>query len=418
MKNKKGISLIVLVITIIVMIILAAAVVVSLNNTGIIGKANVAVKETNAKQIEDLAALAWADAYMEGARTESELQTAVNEALKDVDTTGYTVIVTGAGVSVVQGDGKAWTQDGTKVTNGILTLAVGDYVDYVSGVTDYEDENGWRVVGAENGELLLVSTTHVGELTLGGSDIEDAKNDYLTGISQLNTVCAPFGNGAKASSVRSIKAEDINRVAKYDPTTFVNSQLPEESNNIIISEYGEILTYYWNGEYRPIYKSGTETGVLIGGFIDSNENINTFLWYDQTDKVWRSATNNKGTGAITDDTDGTKIATLKSDTYIKYYTEFIEGTPEYTTFIKNGETGLDYWLATQSTGQIKGTTNMAGYGLYAQVEGIVLGAGIVLVNNKSLTASGVKMPVRAVVALDRDVTLSKVTDTSWTITNK
>ena len=39
-SNKRGISLIVLVITIIVIVILAAAVVITLSNTGIIGKAN------------------------------------------------------------------------------------------------------------------------------------------------------------------------------------------------------------------------------------------------------------------------------------------------------------------------------------------------------------------------------------------
>ena len=46
---KKGISLIVLVITIIVMIILAAVVVISLSNTGIIDRADQAVKLTNEK---------------------------------------------------------------------------------------------------------------------------------------------------------------------------------------------------------------------------------------------------------------------------------------------------------------------------------------------------------------------------------
>ena len=46
-KQKKGISLIVLVITILVMIILAGAVIITLNNTNIINKANTAVSETD-----------------------------------------------------------------------------------------------------------------------------------------------------------------------------------------------------------------------------------------------------------------------------------------------------------------------------------------------------------------------------------
>ena len=62
---KKGISLIVLVITIIVMIILAAAVVIAMSNNGIIDRAGQAVQLTDEKQVQDLAALAWAEAYLD-----------------------------------------------------------------------------------------------------------------------------------------------------------------------------------------------------------------------------------------------------------------------------------------------------------------------------------------------------------------
>jgi len=61
MKNKKGISLIVLVITIIVMIILAAAIILSLNNAGIIGNANKAVEMTNDKTIQTAADLKYSE---------------------------------------------------------------------------------------------------------------------------------------------------------------------------------------------------------------------------------------------------------------------------------------------------------------------------------------------------------------------
>ena len=62
---KKGISLIVLVITIIVMIILAATVVITLSNTGVINRASQAVDLTNEASVQDLAALIWADAYLD-----------------------------------------------------------------------------------------------------------------------------------------------------------------------------------------------------------------------------------------------------------------------------------------------------------------------------------------------------------------
>ena len=100
MRRKQGISLIVLVITIIVMIILAAAVVISLSSTNIINRANVAVEITNKKQVEDIATLAWAEAYIDGARTDEELEAAVEEAFKGIDTSKYTIVVTNKGVNV------------------------------------------------------------------------------------------------------------------------------------------------------------------------------------------------------------------------------------------------------------------------------------------------------------------------------
>ena len=60
-RRKRGISLIVLVITIIVMIILATAIILSLSNSGIIGKANKAKTETDVSNAKDVVAMAHAD---------------------------------------------------------------------------------------------------------------------------------------------------------------------------------------------------------------------------------------------------------------------------------------------------------------------------------------------------------------------
>ena len=101
MKRKQGISLIVLVITIIVMIILAASVVISLNNTGIINKANTAVQLTDEKQVQDLASLIWAECYLDPARKEN----IENEVKTELEKQGITadkwnITVTETGVSV------------------------------------------------------------------------------------------------------------------------------------------------------------------------------------------------------------------------------------------------------------------------------------------------------------------------------
>ena len=105
--NKHGVSLIVLVITIIVMIILAGTIILSLDNNGIIGKAQEAVDKTNLAEVQNLAQLAWAEAYLNNARTDEELREAVEDALEaqeitEADYPGYTLEVTTAGVKFVE----------------------------------------------------------------------------------------------------------------------------------------------------------------------------------------------------------------------------------------------------------------------------------------------------------------------------
>ncbi len=65
LTNKRGISLIVLVITIIVMIILASAIILSLSNSGIIGKANEAKNKTDKANMIEAANLALGEYELE-----------------------------------------------------------------------------------------------------------------------------------------------------------------------------------------------------------------------------------------------------------------------------------------------------------------------------------------------------------------
>ncbi len=60
-KNKKGISLIVLVITIIIMIILAGAIILTLNNSGIIGRAEEATDKSDTSTLKEAANVAYSE---------------------------------------------------------------------------------------------------------------------------------------------------------------------------------------------------------------------------------------------------------------------------------------------------------------------------------------------------------------------
>ena len=82
-RNKRGISLVTLVITIIIMIILAGVVIVSLSNSNIFDRASEAVDEYNLKQVQSLASLKWLDAYYDpNVNTEKEYEDYIKEELE------------------------------------------------------------------------------------------------------------------------------------------------------------------------------------------------------------------------------------------------------------------------------------------------------------------------------------------------
>ena len=104
MQRKKAISLIVLVITIIVMVVLVGTIIISLNNNGIMTKANNSVKKSNLKEVQTMADMYWGEAYSSGITTQSALDTYVREkliaTLGEMEYGNYTVTVTERGTTV------------------------------------------------------------------------------------------------------------------------------------------------------------------------------------------------------------------------------------------------------------------------------------------------------------------------------
>lgn len=182
LKTNRGITLIVLVVTIVVILILSGVTITAITDeNGIWNKSNELAENTNSI-IE-----------------ESSQQ--VNNMVEELD-------------EIMN----PWVQNKTVVTkklkSGTKTLNVGDDYTYDCGVSGYT--GGWKVLGAENGKLLIMSTIDVGTLGLQGISGDGTTNypaGYTNGIAKLNEICAPYGRNA-----RSITVEDINRVTGYDPT--------------------------------------------------------------------------------------------------------------------------------------------------------------------------------------------------------
>ena len=207
-KNSKGITLLSLVITIVVLLILAGVSITAItDDSGIWNKSNEISKNSNT------------------ALEKNSEQ--INNIIKELD-------------EIIN----PWIQNKTVVTkktkNGIKTLNVGDDYTYNCGVEGYT--GGWKVLGAENGKLLIMSTANIGTLSLCGKDgsgTTDYPAGYLNGIDKLNEMCAPYG-----TSARSIKVEDINRVTGYDPTNQGDGTVFMAGTSM---EYGIKVTYTASG---------------------------------------------------------------------------------------------------------------------------------------------------------------------------
>lgn len=187
------------------------------------------------------------------------------------DTTGK---VTNSGVATVA---KTWTQTGDSITDGEVTLKVGDYVNYnpmsngttgttytsYSATNASSDKNSgrtsgyssdqafdaskyvdagyrWRVLDIKNGNIRLIaeepfgpgnfSTTTKTEYYLSG------EQGYINGVNELKAICSIFGNGKGAVSSTSITAKDILDITGYNPS---NPKYEEGR----LQAYGSTITY-------------------------------------------------------------------------------------------------------------------------------------------------------------------------------
>ena len=197
LKSNNGMTLVALVITIGVLLILAVVTITQvLDDEGIVNKSSEFAENT----------------------TESMNQT--GEEL-DNALTGLDDIM------------NPWKQNKTEITktlkSGTIKKEVGD--DYEYSCAGYT--GGWKILGVENGKLLIMSTEDIGTLELSGKD------GYYNGINKMEEMCTKFGDNA-----RSVKIEDIDRVTGYDP---LNQGDGTKWGNGQFWEYGNEVTYIPTG---------------------------------------------------------------------------------------------------------------------------------------------------------------------------
>ena len=342
-KKEKGITLVALVLTIIVLIILATvAINFAFGQNGIISQAEKGRDYYSNDYTHTDGSLANAEAYL--------------------DTVMY---------------GDSWRYDSNgNVTNGTITLEIGDYIDYDCTTNDetytsYEVANGygdqtftasdysygWRVLGIDEGtgELLILSEDFV---PLTGGRIENKETyycllnqaGYTNGVNELNKICEIYGKGKGATGGRSITVEDVNKITGYNPNN-VGVYDPEKKRTGIKymagtdREYGNKVTYYWDGTEFPYYEC---TNGVTGSLTESHNN--GFAWYDSS-SGWQLSP--KSSTASTNARE--EITTLESSHYYYFANTLtvnsedpavgIDQTSEKYKTLFIGE--RPYWLASQ-----------------------------------------------------------------------
>ena len=255
MQKKKAVSLIVLVITIIVMIILAGVIVLTLNNSGIIDQAQNAVDETNLKEVQTLASLKWAEAYIDGNTTQSALETEVLKRLaeEDIDLTPYEITVTDEGVKVA-------LKGGNTNTPSIPETWKANVIDIVDTVPIPKGFVASSATGEniKNGGLVIYEGTEA----VTDANVEDAKrtrNQYVwVPVEDFSKfVRQNFGNSYTISNTLGTDYWEV----VLDTTT--NMPLSTQSTSYVTSTtLSEVKAMYESvKEYKGFYIARYEAGI-------------------------------------------------------------------------------------------------------------------------------------------------------------
>ena len=239
-KQEKGITLVALIITIIILIILAAVTIIAVSESNLVGIATKGTENYATSQVNETQKL-------------DELETFLEEAVSNITATAGGM----AGDTTEEEKTVNWTQSKTSVTNGTVTLEVGQQVSGYTG--NGVGDGNWYVLGAENGKLLI-TTTHEETIELNN----------LNEISKLNAMAAKYNDGNMAETARSIHAEDINRITGYNPDA-------AKFGAGTLEEYGNKVTYTLN-EDGYIHYQGTKYPTT-----DTKSDMTKFYYWNGND---------------------------------------------------------------------------------------------------------------------------------------
>ena len=429
LTNKKGITLIALVITIIVLLILAGLSIIMISNQdGILNRA-ISVKEKNYNASEEekvtLALMAAIDnngnkdysnigKYLKGASFDdglikyNENNYLVNEdgTAKKVtwyvttNSEGKYVVTNGKGDSIQLGSTVNYDPytgvDKNKLEVESKTERNGcEEQKYV--ITNNDDKSQkliWKVLGTDdNGDILIMPTTNVTDkdgniqyMSIGAIDTITGRGAVQYGAEEVNRVCSIYGYGNGAKYARSIQVEDIDKLTGFDKTAYKWD----------VYKYGQNIKYT-NTSW------GIETDT--GNEIYNHAAYKSFTYFNGN--TW--ITLNRGESAI-----------LRSTTYcydmsIEQYKNVLINKGVYDLITKDtnkddeGDGGQYYWLGSSF---VHVSNGYASFGLRLVGNSSVDRCWFLTSNDK---CTGGALGLRPVVALKSDVLLVEGENDIWNI---
>ncbi len=392
LKERKGITLIALVITIIVLLILAGVSIAMLTGeNGILNQANKAKTETEYKGAEEKVKLAIMGSRADdGQMTVAELKTEVG--YQGGSANGDTFPVE------VQMDGHIFTVDG----NGTVStpkplpegLEIGSTVTYTpSGTYNWQGKycstsqsdttlnsaesnfkiSEWKVLDIANGKVTLVPTAPTtGRVYLGQAQ------GYNNGVKLLNDACSSlYGNETKGITARSMNIDDIEKYMTEEALTSAH----EYTNG---AKYGEQVPNAYttaNSKYPVMYAK--ENLSFINEGPEKKDGLGMSEQTEFIEKTENGATDGRISTATSIRPYQTYWYKSNSDMQTAFKTA-TNGTNYYNLIMPKGSS-TTYWLASRCVNTDSGdcyfdmrnviSGNVNAYGMY--------NSGVITSNNSN-----------------------------------
>ena len=305
-------------------------------NNGILNKAVQAKESTRGGEVQETVTLAAANnvgaEYIGGTKqTKTDVITQLHNDGKLTDSEvetleeNDTIVIGGITIDFSVLGGSNWEYNHTTQTvkKGSLELKIGDYVND-KGTQNVSGFDGkWRVLGVEDGQLLLVTDTYYApfaeDTTNGiarsssgsvGPDLYglqlSGKDGHDNGVNRLNKIGKQYNN-SKLEKGRSINPNDINKITGYNPNnTGVND--PEQTGT---------GTPFGNGNAWQYKNKVTYT--LEGGKV----------WYQGTNTVTKKTQSTYTSFKLLGETNNiTSPTQLESTAYMYYPTTLTEASDD------------------------------------------------------------------------------------------